>query len=1633
MRLVRSQESEEDREARLTADREAHALRRESESFTDTEIRLSSQRVRTANARSQETQEMRETRLTADREAHALSRESETFTDREIRLSSQRVRTANARSQETQEMREIRLTADREAHALTRESETFTDRENRLYSQRVRTSHSRELESSFDRESRLTADRERHNNSRLLESENEHRQRLQTARENYELSRQSQENYLLAERDRVREIRREETADQRQLRLNADRLAHTLNRMVSSSTENPESEVDIEILPWLNKENSGYLYSPRIDYSDFAVIGDMVVCCQFCNALKWRKEPNGICCSGGKVRIENFHEPPDIIKALLSGEHPQSKHFLDNVRSYNSAFQMTSFGAKQITEGPFMPTFKVQGQVYHLIGSLLPQNEPKFLQIYFVSNYNEQAHIRHDNFPGLNINLISQLQNMLHQVNPYVRSFKAAIDSIPQGQNNNYKVIIKADRRPVGEHRGRYNAPVADEVAVILVDQESDRRDIVLRTHDDRLQRIYETHRAYDALQYPLIYVHGEDGYNFGLYQVNPSTRITNYNKKLSALQFYSYQMQIRRNCFNYLQRFRGLFSQFIVDMYAKIETERLIYIRTNQTRLRAEDYVHLRDAMQQDTNVENMGQLVILPSSFVGGPRYMHERTQDAFCYVRKYGRPDLFITFTTNPKWGEILQELFAGQASHDRHDIIARVFHLKLKLMVDLITKEKVFGPSLCYMYSVEWQKRGLPHAHILLWLEEKLRPDAIDTVISAEFPDKNEDPILFDIVKTHMIHGPCGTLNRNSPCMQDGHCCKRFPRALSEQTISGENGYPLYRRKSPQQGGFTAKIRLHGQEIDVDNRWVVPYSPVLSRTFQAHINVEACNSVESIKYICKYVNKGSDQATVGFTNNDNDEVTRFQSGRYISSSEAVWRILSFSIHERYPPVIHLDVHLEGGQRIYFNPDNVTERLENPRRTTLLAFFNLCEADPFAKSLLYNEVSAYYTYNKQQGVFNRRRRGTAVVGEPGIFKEHVIGRVYTVHPNNSECFYLRLLLHVVRGPTSFAELRKVDNIVHPTYQAACRARHLLDGDQHWDDALSEAIISESPQRLRHLFAVMLVFCALSDASQLWHKYQNKLAEDFFRHAQLNDDNQISERLRESYLNRCLLAIQDIVISIGGNPISQYGMPEPSFDGERINRDYAMEINYDPVDLADILQTDVSRLTEEQRSIFDRVCRSVDSALGEMLFVDAPGGTGKTFLTKVILAKVRSQNKIALAVASSGIAATLLPGGKTAHTMFKIPIDLDRTENPVCNISRNSDKAKVLRDCSLIIWDECTMANRKAVEAVDRTLRDIKQNNQPMGGITVLFCGDFRQTLPVIPRGTRTDEVRACLKSSHLWHYIIPLHLTLNMRAQIGGNQNAQEFSELLLEIGNGVYPQEQGKVVLNENLCSKVSSIRDLISKVYGNPTQILTCENSWLCERAILTPRNDQAAAINAEILSLVSGDNVEYISINRVMEEGESTSYPVEFLESLSAPGLPAHKIKLKIGVPIMLLRNLSPPKLCNGTRLKVTNLQQNLIEAEILTGCGKGDSVFIPRIPLIPNNFPFSFKRIQFPVSLCFAMTINKAQGQTLKVVGVDLSISCFSHGQLYVALSRVSNPSSLYAFTPDGHTSNIVYREALQ
>ncbi|GBP72597.1 hypothetical protein EVAR_50899_1 [Eumeta japonica] len=289
----------------------------------------------------------------------------------------------------------------------------------------------------------------------------------------------------------------------------------------------------------------------------------------------------------------------------------------------------------------------------------------------------------------------------------------------------------------------------------------------------------------------------------------------------------------------------------------------------------------------------------------------------------------------------------------------------------------------------MYSVEWQKRGLPHAHILIWLLNKLHSNEVDDIISAEIPDPVTDPRLHDIVTTQMVHGPCGALNPLSPCMADGKCTKRYPRP------------------------------------------------------------------------------------------------NFQMGRYVSTNEALWRLLSFQIHERYPTVVHLAVHLENGQRVYFTEANAAQRAERPPSTTLTSFA-MCEADPFAATLMYVEMPKYYTWNQSTKKFQRRKQGTPVPDWPQVFSTDALGRMYTVHPRNDECF-------------------------------------------------------------------------ICDCS---------------------------------------------------------------------------------------------------KQVYETLMQAVDNNTGGLFFLDAPGGTGKTFVISLILATIRSRCDIALALASSGIAATLLDGGRTAHSALKLPI---------------------------------------------------------------------------------------------------------------------------------------------------------------------------------------------------------------------------------------------------------------------------------------------------------------------------------------------------------------------------------------
>lgn len=497
----------------------------------------------------------------------------------------------------------------------------------------------------------------------------------------------------------------------------------------------------------------------------------------------------------------------------------------------------------------------------------------------------------------------------------------------------------------------------------------------------------------------------------------------------------------------------------------------------------------------------------------------------------------------------------------------------------------------------------------------------------------------------------------------------------------------------------------------------------------------------------------------------------------------------------------------------------------------------------------------------------------------------------------------------------------------------------------------------------------------------------------------------------------------------------LAQLGVISPESSMHDLsNRELQREQQFDRNELTTFVQSNTPKLNDQQKHAYDSIMQAVNNESGGIYFLDAPGGTGKTFLISLILADIRSQNKMALALASSGIAATLLDGGRTAHSALKLPLNMQITETPTCNIPKTSGMAKVSQQCKIIIWDECTMAHKKSLEALNRTLQDLRGKQEPFCGLLILLAGGFRQTLSVIPRSTAADELNACLKSSNLWRHVKTLKLTTNMRVQLQNDPSAALFSKQLLEIGNGQMPidNQNGLITLPTNFCTITQSKEELIRSVFPNIAQQYK-NHIWLSERAILAAKNKDVNELNAAIQHDIHGELITYKSVDTVINQDDVVNYPTEFVNSLDLPGMPPHNLQLKVGAVIIMLRNINQPRLCNGTRHAVKRLMNNVIEATILKGKYKDEDLLIPRIPIIPSDLPFEFKRLQFPIRLAFAMTINKAQGQTLEICGMNLEYPCFSHGQLYVACSRVGKPSALFVYSTDGKTKNIVYQRALQ
>ena len=856
-------------------------------------------------------------------------------------------------------------------------------------------------------------------------------------------------------------------------------------------------------------------------------LGYMNSSCEACGAYHWscEKGKSGrsrdqqtyeACCKHGDVILDKMRLLPEPLNGLMSGGDAQSISFRDILRRWNSLFAFTSIrynmDDRPTAMGGGFQLFQVHGAIYHQQGPLLPPagQDALYSQIYL---YDPTLAIRarSTRAPELDASLIARLTQMLQTSCPLIQHYLTAKERFAalEAQEPNFRIILDPQLSLIvetGADLRRENLPTANEIAIILPEEYGSKgfRDLVLaqRSNGEAISNGFSTinpnHALYLPLHYVLLFPYGEPGWHWGRQLQNQEGN--RQNTRMSQRSFYRFRLHTRSDEPRTLFQAEKLFQQFVVDAWAVCDQNKLSWLRSHQKNIRSDLYKGLVDIMHVgDVNLDEVGKRIVLPSSYVGGDRFMQQLYQDSMAIVRHFGKPSLFITFTANPKWIEIQQELLPNQTAADRPDLVARVFNLKLKDLLNQIRHKEVFGPWLEWVCTIEYQKRGLPHLHLLLFLKtdlEFLTPANIDQFISAELPIE-EDSIgleLRGIIQSTMVHTHSAAGNGLALCMKDlnptlvAKCHKGYPREFQEETTICENGYPTYRRRN---NGQTFAIRLpnSGPNIQtiIDNRRVVPYSPYLCHRYKAHINVEVCGSVRAVKYIHKYIYKGGDRATA-ILDSEHDEIKRHLHGRYIGPTEAVWRLFEFDTHDEQPPVIHLALHLPGEQAIYFtegeDPDQLRERMDTSI-TTLLAYFsyNLQNAD--GHSYLYHEFPEHFVYVRKIG-WKRRSQGTS------------IGRMYSASPFMGERYYLRLLFTVVRGATSFDNLRTIDGVLQPTFKAACIALRLLEDDGEWVALFTEGRLLMTGRALRHLFALALQHTTLTNPTTIWEQFAESFCDD-------------------------------------------------------------------------------------------------------------------------------------------------------------------------------------------------------------------------------------------------------------------------------------------------------------------------------------------------------------------------------------------------------------------------------------------------------------------------------------------------------------------------------------------------------
>ena len=1140
---------------------------------------------------------------------------------------------------------------------------------------------------------------------------------------------------------------------------------------------------------------------------------------------------------------------------------------------------------------------------------------------------------------------------------------------------------------------------------------------------------IDSTSVLYDPGQYPLLFPSGRGGY----YDARQGGKSHFANSQgvpqpcKGVLEFSKYVLY-QKSCV--LSLFPTLTQQFILDQYSRWQSITLSKMAADKSVVKGME-MRIKKFKERGTR----GRPYMLPASIPGSPMYQRNLVDDGMAVIGRYGNPTLFITFTGNPAWPEFLEAIRVTTGNNPPQDahilfpaLLVRVFKAKLYSLENDLKTGAIFGHRQVFIQRViEFQKRYIPHAHIVVRLDSpEPIPSMVDSWISTRLFYHEECPKFSGDIDTcmrckcdcaaHALHRFIFSKMRHTRC-QEGKCA----------TKSGcKKGYPFTHAGEPlmshswcnTRGSWTFRRSFTQDDI------VVPYNRALVEKYQAHINVECCASYTVIRYLRKYLSKMPDCTRAlpsldAVLANPKLEFQLWQSYRHVGVAEAVVRLLQVDVNLSEPSVSRLFIHKEDEQNVFSVDMDETDRSgDSSRVSQLMRYF--CRHVELRK---WKYTEYFEKYTKREG-HTDFPDDPSTYGNHPIFhwaprsRGHHICRIVTPPiMRDSELLALHLIL-LSFARCSFQDCRTVEGHVYDTFHEAAEVLGLLTHHDHvlvlqevinpdprvWQDFHNSADkakkphMLDTPGRLRIVFTMLLISGA--PATDLFcQPYIHYMALD-------NVECDVCESVF------VLREVKKLLWEERTN-LTDVGLPDVVDKSETV---------------PDLIQSEMSRytvtddtftMTTAQHEVYTTVTNNFNSASNQFL-LRACAGTGKTVVSRKIVNDFRRQGLLVMVCAPTAKAAGQYVGALTCHKLFGIPTKQG------ASLYMNDEShplTQLLLKASLIVVDEISMLLQSNLNVIDRYLRDVCRINKPFGGKCLLFIGDFAQLPPVV-KGRNDEEStlsNSCI-SSPLLSQMTHMTLTEVLRSV------SPPFTQWLSHLSRGFNVNGFSDVQLPHNIRKYTTSddaLKDYLNEALPKRFplhNILDLASTTLYKSCIVAFTNARVDSYNEAVSKYII---TKYkITTHTCVAQHEAQHTPgnlvnIDMMSTYkdSTSSLPPPTLMLFRGALVMLTRNFMPSRgLVNGAVFIVENVLKNTVHVINISGSRETNPFYGKKEILFRFTFPvddsgIKFTRKQYPLKLIYAGTTHRLQGETVCLQGrllVDVTFPAFLHGQAYVTFSRL-------------------------